>query len=190
MTEALLTRARAYFSLHEGKIPWLYLDTHNPPLPTIGVGFMLPTAESAVDYPFINRTTKLPATAAEKQAEWRAIKKLPGGHLAAWYRPYTTLDLTDEAIGWLLDQKLEEFDKALAKQFDLNVPDEAHLGILDMAYSMGISRLLKEFPLFCAAFRRRDWPACAAESERKGVSKERNRTLAGLFRSAGETVVS
>ncbi len=181
MTEELLTAATKYFRKEEGVVSHMYLDTHKPPLVTVGVGFMIPTAEAAVDYPFVNRHSTERATPSAIRAEWRAINKLPGSKVASWYRPYTTLDLPDADIERLLRDKLQEFDAGLAKAFSLDIPEDAHLGLLDMAYSMGIHGLTTKYPKFCAAVRARDWATCAAECERKNVSKERNKATRALF---------
>ncbi len=181
MTEALLARAAAYFRKEEGVVAHMYLDTHKPPLVTVGVGFMIPTSEAAAAYPFVNRNTSLPGTPARIKAEWTAVSKLPGGKVASWYKNHTAFDLPAVHIDRLLREKLQEFDAGLAKAFSLEIPEDAHLGLLDMAYSMGIHGLTTKYPKFCAAARARDWATCAAECERGGVSKERNKSTRALF---------
>lgn len=196
MTPALLDRAVRYLHEGEGYVNWLYCDI--VALPTTGVGFMIPSPVAMAEYGFIDRHTGDIATAVEKELEWKVIKKLGLEALARdpekmpsaqWYRPYTTLDLPNAEIDRLLAEKLGQFDAGLAKLFDLNIPDDAHLGLLDMAYSMGITGLTSKYPRFCAAFRLRDWATCAAECARKNVSRDRNAALAGLFRSMLEAAV-
>ncbi|MCC6587141.1 MAG: hypothetical protein IT168_10655 [Bryobacterales bacterium] len=179
-----LEEAVKYFRAHEGVVPHMYLDIVG--LVTVGVGFLLRTPENAVAMPFVNRKTGKPATAAEKRADWAAVNAQEKAKLAATYKKFTQLDMTDADIDKRLGAFISEFAAALRRQFNDfdSYPQSVQIGLLDMVYSLGADGFQKGYPKLCAAVLKKDWAAAANECERKGVSPTRNKDCKQLFLDA------
>jgi GH24 family phage-related lysozyme (muramidase) len=179
-----LDDAVRYFRQHEGVIPHMYLDVVG--LVTVGVGFLLRTAEDAVALRFVNRATGNLATAAEKRQEWTTVAAQEKARRAGYYRQFTQLDLPAEQIDRRLEFLLGEFENVLKRRFPNfeRFPWKAQLGLLDMVYSLGPSGFFRGYPKMCAAVARQDWLGAAAECERGGVSATRNRECKQLFLDA------
>ncbi|MBM3795704.1 MAG: hypothetical protein FJW31_16985 [Acidobacteria bacterium] len=94
----------AHFERHEGVIDHMYLDTVGKV--TIGIGFMMPDAASALDYKLVNRKTGALATAAEIAADCSKVHEQEKGRIASTYRKFTKLDLPDAETRKLLKEKL------------------------------------------------------------------------------------
>lgn len=176
--------AARYFREHEGVIDHMYLDVVG--LVTIGVGFLLPSPESACQLKLVNGATGATATDAEKAQDWKNIFAQEKGKLALSYRRFTRLSLPQAEIDAGLLNRLEEFRRLLRGRLpDLDsFPEKAQIGLLDMIYSLGPKGLFVGYPAFCAAAAKSDWRACARESKRRNVSESRNQDLAQLFREA------
>jgi GH24 family phage-related lysozyme (muramidase) len=177
-----IEQAISYFSTHEGRVPYMYLDSVG--LVTVGVGRMLSSMEDAQSLPFVTRGTNVPAGPATIGLEWQTIKQQEKDRIASYYEQFTMLDLPSSAIDAELAKDIEEFSAALRQRFPgFNLyPDSVQLGIIDMAYSMGAHELFRDYPKFCAAVDSQDWPVCAAECSREGVSTQRNSDCAALFK--------
>ena len=183
----------------EGRVAWMYLDTHKPhALVTVGVGRMLPSAAAAQALPF-QRADGSRATAAEIKAEYDTIYALPGSKPAAFYRPYAKLSLTDPVIDQLLTDDLtagEAHARHLLKGFD-TYPYPAKLALTDMAFNMGEGRAKKpgearehglySFHTLRAAAEAGDWEKAAASCNRPQVQPDRNAwTKANFLEAAKE----
>src|SRR5450432_1931709 len=86
----------------EGRMPTMYLDTHAPPLVTIGVGNLIDPLPEALSLPFLWKGTH-PARAATPQeitAEWTHIKGLTNlsQSPSSIWNTVTQLFLNDKAI--------------------------------------------------------------------------------------------
>jgi len=165
----------------EGSIPHMYLDTVGKV--TVGVGNMMPTAETAVELPFIHADSSLPATDDEVGNEFAFISQQTQGRLAGSYKEFTSLILTDEYIDELLDQRIEGFVQQLKRDFPNydHYPEPARLGLIDMAFNLGNSGLINKFPSFTRAAREEDWASCQRECHRRGISDTRNEEVKTLF---------
>jgi hypothetical protein len=62
----------------EGVVGHMYLDTHQPPLVTIGAGNMLPNVSAAQSLPFVNTRTGRPATKDEIAYAFQKVTAMPG----------------------------------------------------------------------------------------------------------------
>ena len=60
----------------------------------------------------------------------------------------------------------------------------AEMGLLDMAYTLGVEGTKKKYPNFTTAVRHRDWNMAARESDRPQLSSGRNQTVFQWFKKA------
>ncbi len=179
--EDFLEKCRELIKTGEGSISHMYLDTVGKV--TVGVGNMLPDADAAVALTFISRTTGQAASADDIRAEFETIQNQKPGLVAQSYRKFTKLDLPESAINTLLDKRIKEFNSGLRVHFnDIDqYPESAQLGLMDMAFNLGVNGLIKKFPSFVRAVNRRDWENCAKECQRRGISNRRNEETQALF---------
>lgn len=179
-----LEKIRTLIKQHEGSIPHMYLDTRGNV--TVGVGLLLSAVEDAQQLPFVRRDTQAPASAEEIEADFNNIMSQKEGQLAQSYRQYTQLELTQEAIDELLDQRITEFQSGLQgayQGFD-GYPDTAKEALLDMTFNLGLSGLVNKFPKLRQAAEAGNWQICAQECKRRGISDERNQVTRTLFEQA------
>ncbi|MGH8056037.1 MAG: hypothetical protein ACREOH_02195, partial [Candidatus Entotheonellia bacterium] len=134
----------------EGCIEYMYLDTVGKV--TVAVGQMLPTAAAAQSLTFTRRDNGTRATAAEIKEDYESVTQQPSGRVASFYKPFTKLDMPEDAIDALLDQRIAEFEAALRGDFPDydSYPDEAKLGLMDMVFNLGNSGSINKFPTFAA----------------------------------------
>lgn len=184
-SEYFLNKRRDLIKRGEGCISHMYLDTVGKV--TVAVGNMLPTADAATTLDFIDRETKTPASEVDIRKEFELVQAQIPAKVAASYKRYTKLDLTDEFIDQLLERRIDEFESGLVRDFSnyLSFPDEARLGLIDMAFNLGNKGLLSKFPSFTRAVRAKDWHICAAECKRSGISEQRNQETRELFEAIG-----
>jgi len=152
----------------EGCMSCVYLDTHNPPLVTTGVGNMLPNLAAMLDLPWRLRTTGAAATQADIVNEWNRVTAATShSHDSSdyWIRT-AALHLLPNDIATLVASKAEEFAEGLSAYPQFNRfeqwPADAQLGILSMGWAMGDADFM-EFPHFRAACAVQDWKTAAAE---------------------------
>ena len=181
--ENFVKQQRDLIKRGEGCISHMYLDTVGKV--TVGVGNMLPNADATIGLPFVRRDSGAAASNDEVRAEFRSVASKEPAKLASSYKKYTKLDLADDSIDDLLDQRIAEFESGLQKDFPLydTYPDTAKLGLMDMAFNLGNSGLVNKFPSFTKAVREADWTVCAQECQRTGISDERNEEVRKLFSS-------
>lgn len=168
----------------EGNIPYMYQDSAGNV--TTGVGRLLATAATVLPLPYTHNNDGQPASDAEKQSEWTRINNAEGGHIASFYQQFTTMSLAQSVIDSLATSDLENSQTQLRGQFASydSFPDTAKAGLIDMAFNLGIDKLINAFPNFCAAVRARDWNTAAAQCHRTGISDTRNDEVRQLFLSA------
>jgi GH24 family phage-related lysozyme (muramidase) len=173
-----------HFEKHEGVISHMYLDTVGKV--TVGIGFMIPDPHSALTYRLTNRTSGAPATSQEKLAEWTQVAQQTKGKIAQSYKKFTQLEMPDDEVRRVLDDKLRGFAESLRTRFAAfdTYPASAQLALLDMIFNLGPNGLFKGFPTMCKAVDRLDWAKCAAECNRKDISKDRNDETRDLFLAA------
>ncbi len=184
----------------EGVVRHMYLDTHDPPLVTVGAGNMLQDVKAAQALPFINAKTKHPATKEEIAQAFRAVAAKPGGHPAKFYLLHPSIELPEEKVKKLAIKRLkEEFIpkiRNLYPGFDF-FPMPAREALVDIAYNAGVGSLekvvhgkihkasgLHKFRRLKAAIDDRDWAAAALSSHRSSSRPERNEWTRRLFKEA------
>lgn len=189
--QTFLDRAATYFMNHEGVEYGLYNDVFG--IPTIGVGWALKSAKDAWKHPFKHKEDGRPATKEEITAEWEKIKRLPSGlkYSATFYRQYQDLILPRSEIIPTTVRYIKGFIVGLRNvvpKFD-EAPMDARLGMLDMAYSLGVMGWREKYPKMFKACVNGDWRSAAEECRRKGVSETRNNACRDLFLSASKAEV-
>lgn len=187
MTDSQQFRAkvRAMLKAGEGSIPWMYLDTVGKV--TVGVGNMLPDVAAAQALPF-EAAGGSAASAGSIADAFQAVSAQQKGRVASAYRDVTTIRLSEQGIDDLLDRRIDEFEAGLRQQFpDFDTyPDPARMGILDMAFNLGLNGLKSKFPTFSRCARNRDWGCCANECRRRGIQDSRNAETRHLFMEAAQ----
>ena len=165
----------------EGSVDHMYLCSAGKV--TIGVGNMLPNAEAAGKLPFHFRQDNNRANINLITDEFILISKQEKGKKAKYYEKFCHLYLPHEEILKLLDHRLDEFGKRLRMDFPGfdNFPDNAKLGLFDMAFNLGNHGLVNKFRNFTRAARSQDWSTCATECKRNGISDSRNQEVRELF---------
>lgn len=166
---------------HEGCINHMYLDTNG--YVTIGIGFLLPNAESATELHFQNKHTLNPANKKEIIHEYKIIQAMTTGKNAAAYEPYTKLILSKEKIEAELNKRVREIYGQIERKIPnlSTYPTTAQEAVLDMAYNIGAVGLEKKFPRFIRSFIEKNWETCASECHRKGIGNARNTSTSKLF---------
>lgn len=168
----LLDQSIAELKKFEGCVPWMYRDTAGKV--TVGVGLMLPNAAAACALPFAAATG--PATQEQITAEFARVNALPAGKVPGFYKTTTSLELPQQVIDAKLNEVLTEFQGILREKvqgYD-KLPDVVQLVLLDMAYNLGPTGLLTEYPRMFDAIDSGAWAQAAAECERVGAGSARN----------------
>lgn len=177
ISKTVLDKLFALTAPFEGSVDHIYLDTKG--LPTVGVGFLLPTPESAV---------KIGLVPADHAAlDWATVKACPPGKVAAWYKDHTVCILPLKGLRAEFDRRAQEFAVQLSKGYNLEgYPESVQVAILDMAYNLGSGALLTKWPSFKAACVKQDWTGAGLQCKRKGVQEKRNLATAALFATAAK----
>ena len=183
MTEKFRDEVRELIKEGEGCIAHMYLDTVGTV--TVGVGNMLKKPSSAASLPFEVEATGEKASAAAIEEEFDLISQQESARPAKYYKQFTQLVLNEHEINQLVDVRLDNFESKLRRDFPKydEYPDEARLGLIDMAYNLGNKGLIKKFPTFANAVRKADWLTCANECRRKQIQESRNDIVRSLFLS-------
>lgn len=163
----------------EGRVPYMYLDIKG--LVTIGIGNIIDVENGSLDK-ILDEVKKLPfvfkkgepkadqkANATEIEAEWNAVKKHQEwvkGKLAN-FEVFTKLRLDNTYINALAMTKLRKMERELLscpsyKDFQ-HWPADAQLGLLSMAWALGMPKLKTGWPDFRAACEKQDFTTAASE---------------------------
>jgi GH24 family phage-related lysozyme (muramidase) len=178
----------------------MYLDTHKPPLVTVGAGNMLQDAVAAQALPFVNAATNRPATKEEIAHAFRVVASMPGGLPAERYHLSPSIELPEETVKELAISRVRtEFVpkiKKLFRGFD-GFPVAAREAIIDIAYNAGVGSPetvvhgkthaatgLHKFHRLKTAIEAGDWLAAARSSHRSSSRPERNEWTRELFERA------
>lgn len=179
----------------EGAISCMYLDKLG--LVTVGVGNLIDPLPEAFTVPFRWKTDKRLATREEITTEWKRVKSDPllasAGHRSAI--KITQLEVSDEDIGELVRERLLANMELILKRPTFSawndMPADAQLGVLSMAWAVGVGGLSK-FPKFLMAIARKDYIEAAIESEISTVGnpgiKPRNAANFQLFQNAAKVI--
>ncbi|GGB13764.1 hypothetical protein [Agarivorans gilvus] len=181
---------------YEGRIPHLYLDTVGKV--TVGIGHMVPNKAAMSTVTMYKKGANnllILATAAEKNAEYDAIKKQPFGRSygASSFKKHTTLIMKDADINAQRDKHIQSFYKELTgyyttvngfnKTFDA-MPTEVQKALFDMVFNLGITKLKNQYIKFNGFVKSENWINAAKQSNRIGISPIRNKYVFDLFKAA------
>ncbi|MCF6257490.1 MAG: hypothetical protein L3J98_10250 [Gammaproteobacteria bacterium] len=188
LTEKEKQTLRKNLIRYEGDVRHMYLDTEG--YVTIGVGHLVPNLAAALKLNLVVGKTGAIATEAQITIDYESVKKQPKGGIAYTYKKYTQLIMTGVEVNRLTNKHIKTFCKELKKLFpDFDdYPTEARLGLLDMIFNLGMTRLKGRFPKFCKAVKEKNWAAAAVESNRPDIQPPRNKYVRELFEVVAENV--
>lgn len=141
----------------ENRVQVFYLDTHRPPLVTIGIGNLVDPISEVLKLPMRDKGTGLLASQQRIAIEWARVKALTAHAYDATQFWVTTakLYLADADIDELVNAKMEEFEGILKRRVAFvgweDYPADAQLAILSMSWAMGPSFNYPHFEAACLA---------------------------------------
>lgn len=169
---------------HEDKIQWMYCDSRGNV--TFGVGHLLSAAKSATEFEWLLDGKVAPAQVVENA--WYSVKAaFRKGYSAHYYLGISNLRASDETIMAAYEADKKIVVHGLCELFPdyYQYPQCAQRAIQDMCFNLGLPRLTREFPRFCAAVQARDWTEAANQCHRlPPVSEERNEDTYNLLMEA------
>lgn len=163
----------AFSESFEGAVAWFYLDIYG--WVTIAIGNLMDRTDvrleaapvAALALPMVDKTTGVPASRAEIDAEWRFVKNhktaAKQGHRVL--EAVTRLRLTKEGVDQVLANKRDEMAAYLEAHHFADFEEwncDAQLATLSMAWACGANWPAR-FPRCKAALLQRDFAAAAAE---------------------------
>jgi GH24 family phage-related lysozyme (muramidase) len=180
----------AFTEHYEGHVSWPYLDVEG--LVTVARGNLIDPVSLALPLPW--NIGGYAVTGAEVEQDWAAVKAQTswteiGGGNEKWAE-LTRIRLTDAAIDALTSQKNASNEAQIRARFPNwdDLPADAQLATLSMAWACGAHGVDWEFPKFDAALLAGDLSECAVqchmEDSRNPGLVPRNAANAALFRSA------
>lgn len=185
-TVAERAELRTKLELYEGCIEHMYLDTEG--FVTVGVGHLLTSVAAAQQLKFIHQKSGKPATKDEIKVDYESVKRQPKGLFAAFYKRHTRLKLPRVEIDGLTNKHIDVFEVELKRIYGAAefaaFPSNVRLGLFDMIFNLGMTKLQHGFPAFNAAIKAKDWKRAAAECNRQKISNARNQYVKGLLESA------
>jgi len=187
MRPAVAAVFATFTTTFEGRTSWFYLDVKG--LVTTGVGNLCDPIAFAIGLPW--QIGGYAATEQEIVAAWTLVKsrqdlkEAGGGAFAS----LTNLRLSDSAIDNLVASKAASNEIILRRYFPNydDLPADAQLGILSMAWALGPA-FSPGWPKFTAALNSGDFSTCAGECVIPSVGNPglvpRNDANVALFESA------
>lgn len=168
----------------EGIVDHLYLDTRGNV--TCGVGRLISRSGQLGEYSWSDFGTALRDfnMLQQMKRDCQYGLKWP----ATRYAPLCRARMLNPREG--LAETIELLDKELTKRlswFEAQ-PIQVQYALIDAAYNLGVSGLLKGYPKMLAALAAGDYLTAAKESHRKGISDDRNRRTADRIRSASAAI--
>lgn len=180
---SLLEKAAALIGPFEGRVSHMYLDSVG--VVTCGVGCALPLIvdAQALRWQFPDGAEASPL---EIEAEWQRVAAAVPGRRAETYRGITALDLPDDEIDRIFRRRLRDKLDHLAEHFPAiaTFPEPAQIALLDLAYNLGASAIVRKFPRLTIAVRHQDWRTAAQECYRPQARDRRNAAVKELFLAA------
>lgn len=172
---------------YEGKVEHMYLDSRG--FVTVGIGHLLSTENDAQKLPF-KKVSGEQATVEEIQAEFTALTQQTANHVASYYKKFTSLSLSNEAMDALTDKHIDSFYKELTVVYDGfdDFPSTVKLALFDLIFNLGMTGLRKKWPKLNACIASRDWLSAAENCRRKGIADERNEYVKGLLECSASPV--
>ena len=161
----------------EGRIPWMYLDSLGNV--TVGIGHLVCDSTAAIALPF--EVEGVRASSGEVGSEFIRVRSLIKNCGPLVYK--SDIVLPGAAIDGLVRTVVESCDNELRsrlKGYD-ELPDSWRMGLLDMAYNLGVAGLFSKFPHFILAVLAKNGEGAAAECNRPQLNGNRNTWTAKCF---------
>jgi GH24 family phage-related lysozyme (muramidase) len=163
----------------EGYAEHMYLDGKG--YVTIGIGIMLASVAAAksAGIKFTNRDTGAAATPEEIEADYNSVKGATAGMFPpSKYKKFTKLDGDAASLKKELDARLKtaEADRKAYYKDVADLPSSVQFALLDMAFNLGRSNLMK-YKKLKTALEAKDWKTAAKESNRNGIQASRNKAI-------------
>lgn len=167
----------------EGSVPYMYLDKVG--LVTVGIGFMLPNIYAASTLPFMKPAGE-PASQIDISLDYNRVKALSANKLVTYYHSFSSPLLPQAEINRLLAANVVSFEVSLRRIYlDYDIyPDSVKVGLIDMCYNLGASKLQAQYPKFNRAVQTHNWLLAADQCHRNGPSEERNTWTKNQFLEA------
>lgn len=172
----------------ENFVPHIYLDKKGNP--TVGIGHLIPDAQAAGNlankYVFTRKGTNVRSTSTDLENDFNAVNSTGSlNFVASAFAKLTQHEMSlAEAEQLALDDIREKVRQLKSRgafpEFD-SYPPIAKFALLDMAFTSGVGKILKDFKVFTPAVRRRDWRVAAKESNRATISADRNTKVRQWF---------
>ncbi len=168
-------------------VPYMYKDENENV--TVGIGHLLRNPDMAKAVPFVERGTNKSAHKNHIVNAFNKVKNSPisgqAKHLK--FKPLTNIVISEAEAENLAKKDMGQFIQILRSEMNFpefdTYPEAAKMGLLDMAYTLGVEGTKEKFPNFTLAARHRDWNLAADESDRD-VSFSRNQIVFQWFKQA------
>lgn len=169
---------RAHVGFFEGVVQYMYLDVEGNV--TVGIGHLLKDVAAAEALPFYRRHSQQNPHPVHVANAFNKVRSNLGlaknGHTA--FKDLTHLDLDLTVIEQIFEDDVRGFIRELKgrdgfTEFE-TFPALVQIGILDLAYNMGVRHFYDEFKKFRAALKIRNWVKVADESRRSETDDKGN----------------
>ncbi len=164
MRAAVKAGFRPYTSEFEGVVAEMYVDSHDPPLVTCGVGNLIDPLVSALAVPWLRRSDGQRATTSEIVAEWQEVKN----RKLAWYprRPARPLYLDDAGLDYVFGTRLDGNELYLARRWATwaSWPADAQMGAHSIAWAAGPGWQAPHFDALAGACTADGFRGCAGKA--------------------------
>ena len=168
-------------------VPYMYLDDQNHV--TVGIGSLLEDAAEAKLLKFVKRGTNKRAHPKHIENAFNKIQNSGlAGKIHTVFKPLTSIEISEAVAVNKASNDMQSFLNELKqqrffKELD-SFPVSAKMGLLDMIYTLGLTKLLARFKVFNPVVQRRDWKMAAIESSRSSVKDSRNQIVRQWFEEA------
>lgn len=186
---------------HEGLSHTMYSDTAGNV--TVGIGIFLGSVEAAKALPFSKRSTMhahgddvvsyRAASDSDIATAFQSAKDIANNTALTYSQKAnmwagSSVMISDSVIESTLGAHLAADRTALQGLYTgfNSFPASAKIGLHDMIYNLGETKLRNDFPNFNAAVNRRDWNTAATESHRTGIGETRNQDTFNQFTQAAQ----
>ena len=170
-------------------VPYMYLDEKKNV--TVGIGHLLEDADEATMLKFVERGTSKLANKEDVKNAFNKVKSsslTPG--IAHLFKNLTQIVISEADATVLALDDMEIFLselKARKAYSDFHTyPPTAKLAVLDLAYTLGVPKTVNLYDDFTAAVSHRNWKLAAQESDRPGLSADRNKIAFDWLQQAAQ----
>lgn len=176
----------------ESFVPYMYLDVAGQVTVGIGHGILDAPAACAIAFRKADGSTAADQEITKEFNALHALSSEQRGREQKWPAKYfegrTTLRIDEESAYNLAATDIRAKEKDIKRNFPEydTYPSAVQEALLDMVFSMGMGKLLRSYPSFCDAVKRRDWKTAAEQCRRKNVQLKRNESVKGKLANSGK----